>query len=212
MSCERFTGALTDHAAGAALAAEVRAHLAGCATCRSSRRRAAALSAVDGDLAAMVAVQPSVEFAARAAARRRRARSTVDLRNLALGVRRGSSSGRRRRGGDGHSGPGTTLVPSEASPSQAARVPTTPAPDRPHHPSSQSPRHHRHARAQAGGAHDRRNATRRPRGGTRGPRAAGSAYGRRSSHPADPHGTSRPTLFDDNAPPPIATAEVAPLW
>ncbi len=66
MACERYRDALTDAAAGESLAAELEAHLAGCAACRQALdalRRTLAL--VDADLGQLLATEPSPDLAAR---------------------------------------------------------------------------------------------------------------------------------------------------
>jgi hypothetical protein len=133
MSCERFTGALTDHAAGGELPAAVRTHLGGCARCREvladARRE---MSDLDRDLEAMLASEPSVEFAARVRQRidaEGDRRSTFGIWRWAFGVAAAAVvavvvvMAIRGRG--------VALVPSEAPPpSQAVRVPTPPVPIR----------------------------------------------------------------------------------
>jgi len=66
MSCERYTAAIVDHACGADLPVDARAHLAGCAKCGAlfdEQRRL--LGALDAELSAAIAIDPSPQFAPR---------------------------------------------------------------------------------------------------------------------------------------------------
>jgi hypothetical protein len=69
MSCERFRPAITDHACGAPLGAAAAAHLTACADCRHAfDARRALLARIDNDLEQLLSIEPSPDFAARAAA------------------------------------------------------------------------------------------------------------------------------------------------
>jgi hypothetical protein len=66
MSCQRYAGAIVDHACGADLAADAAAHLQGCAACAAlfaEQRRA--IGDLDRELQAALAIEPSVQFAPR---------------------------------------------------------------------------------------------------------------------------------------------------
>jgi len=73
MACEKYSGRMTEAALGALSApeeAELRAHAAGCITCRPEFDAMRALvAAVNRGVEAMVAGQPSAQFAARLRAR-----------------------------------------------------------------------------------------------------------------------------------------------
>jgi hypothetical protein len=66
MSCERYSAAIVDHACGADLPVEARAHLAGCARCEAlfdEQRRL--IAGLDAELSAVIAIDPSPQFAPR---------------------------------------------------------------------------------------------------------------------------------------------------
>jgi hypothetical protein len=66
MSCERYAGAIVDHACGADLAADAAAHLRACAACTAlfdEQRRL--VGNLDGELQAALAIEPSSQFAPR---------------------------------------------------------------------------------------------------------------------------------------------------
>lgn len=66
MACERFRDALTDVAAGAPASAGVEAHLASCEACRAELDALRqALAVADGQMAGLVAAEPSPELLAR---------------------------------------------------------------------------------------------------------------------------------------------------
>ena len=66
MSCERYSAAIVDHACGADLPIDARAHLAGCARCDAAfdeQRRL--IDGLDAELSAAIAIDPSPQFAPR---------------------------------------------------------------------------------------------------------------------------------------------------
>ena len=66
MSCERYSAAIVDHACGADLPVDARAHLAGCARCEAlfdEQRRL--IDGLDFELSAAIAIDPSPQFAPR---------------------------------------------------------------------------------------------------------------------------------------------------
>ena len=66
MSCERYSAAIVDHACGADLPIDARAHLAGCARCEAvfdEQRRL--IDGLDAELSAGIAIDPSPQFAPR---------------------------------------------------------------------------------------------------------------------------------------------------
>ncbi len=69
MSCDRYTGAIVDHACGADIAADATAHLKVCAACRrmfDEQRRL--LQDLDEELQVALAIEPSARFVADAMA------------------------------------------------------------------------------------------------------------------------------------------------
>ena len=66
MACDRYREALADVAAGAPVPAAVEAHLASCEACRTEvEELRQALSLVDGEMAGLLAAEPSPEMAVR---------------------------------------------------------------------------------------------------------------------------------------------------
>jgi len=66
MACDRYREALADVAAGAPVPAAVEAHLASCEACRMEvEELRQALSLVDGEMAGLLAAEPSPELAVR---------------------------------------------------------------------------------------------------------------------------------------------------
>lgn len=69
MSCDRYTGAIVDHACGAEIAADAAAHLRGCAVCsRMFDEQRRLLQDLDQELQIALAIEPSARFLAEAMA------------------------------------------------------------------------------------------------------------------------------------------------
>ena len=85
MSCDRYTGAIVDHACGAEISADAAAHLKVCAACsRTFDEQRRLLQDLDQELQVALAIEPSARFVAdvmtgvERSAQRRRAISLVE--------------------------------------------------------------------------------------------------------------------------------------
>ena len=65
MSCDRYTGAIVDHACGAEISADAAAHLKVCAACsRTFDEQRRLLQDLDQELQVALAIEPSARFVA----------------------------------------------------------------------------------------------------------------------------------------------------
>ena len=139
MSCDRYTGAIVDHACGAEIAADAAAHLNVCAACRrmfDDQRRL--LQDLDQELEVALAIEPSARFVADAmagmqrSAQRRRAMiwwsASLAAAAVLVLVALGSLRFGEQRPADRHEPP---AVQTASSAHVADQTPTVAAPSAP---------------------------------------------------------------------------------